>query len=204
MKRESRSGAVSDRDGNRGRLAESLVDDAVALGEADEGGELIGRGVGIEIEGEADIAEADGGVFGDAEGAAEIEVAFGADGAAAEFDAERSGDGGERDARAGGEGFEQHVAGAGEGAGAAGGGMEAGFDECFAGLDAARDAFADAAGGSKRDDGGLGIGAVAVFERGLGSAEVVAGHRLIMANEREGTGAVSDTPGRIIRSHLWP
>jgi hypothetical protein len=27
---------------------------------------------------------------------------------------------------------------------------------------------------------------------------------LIMANEREGTGAVSNTPGRIIRFHLWP
>src|SRR5262249_9909884 len=87
-----------------------------------------------------------------------------------------SGDGGHGDTGAGGESFEKHVAGTGEGAVPAGRGVESGFDKGFAGLDAAGDSLPYFSFGFERDDGGVGVGLVLVFERRLRGAEFVSGH----------------------------
>src|SRR5215471_3211890 len=68
---------------NGGRLAQRLVDDAVALGEAVQRGELFGGRFGVEVEGEADALKAHRHFFGDAKSAAKIQIAFGAHGSAA-------------------------------------------------------------------------------------------------------------------------
>src|SRR5580693_7357019 len=73
-----------------GRAAfDGLVDDAVALGELEELIELLLARVGVDRKGEPDLREADRGILGDAEGAAEIEIALGRNGAGRERDRER-------------------------------------------------------------------------------------------------------------------
>jgi hypothetical protein len=66
-------------DGQLGGVGEGLVDDAVALGQPDQRLELLGAGVGVQVEGQPDGPEADRGVLGHREGATEVQVAFGAD-----------------------------------------------------------------------------------------------------------------------------
>ena len=61
------------------RSRERLEHDAVALGEADERGEVLLAGVRVEVEAQADRAEAHGRVAVDTERAAEVEVALGVD-----------------------------------------------------------------------------------------------------------------------------
>src|SRR5438876_5114695 len=62
--------------GHGRRLAQRLIDDAVALGQAHERAQLIFGGIGIQVEGETDALKADGGVLDHTERAAKIEIAF--------------------------------------------------------------------------------------------------------------------------------
>src|SRR5947209_13435562 len=87
-----------DTGGGDRRGAEGLEDHAVALRELQELVELLRPGVGVELEGEADLAEADRRVLGDAERAAEVEVALDLHGAGPQLDADRGRDGREGDA----------------------------------------------------------------------------------------------------------
>ena len=58
---------------------ERLQHDAVALGQLEQRGELLVVGVGVELEAQADVAEADRRGLVDAQRAAEVEVALGVD-----------------------------------------------------------------------------------------------------------------------------
>src|SRR5262245_18974152 len=58
---------------------DGLVDHAIALGQLEELVQLLLRRVGVEIERQADLREADRRVLGDAERAAKIEIALGRD-----------------------------------------------------------------------------------------------------------------------------
>src|SRR5262249_34829855 len=61
-----------------GRSAfDGLINDAVALGQLEQLIKLVLRGIGIEIEAQPDLREADRCVLGNAERTAEIKVAFG-------------------------------------------------------------------------------------------------------------------------------
>src|SRR3954464_10232377 len=82
-----------DTGGGDRRGAEGLEDHAGALGELEELVELLRLCVGVELEGEADLAEADRRVLGDAERAAEVEVALGLHRAGPQLDADRGRDG---------------------------------------------------------------------------------------------------------------
>ena len=61
--------------GELGRSPECLVNDAVVLGELDEGLELVARRGGIEIEAQTNVAKADRRRAAEAERAAKIEIA---------------------------------------------------------------------------------------------------------------------------------
>ncbi len=104
-------GAMGDVEG--GRVLEGLGDDAVAVDELDEFGDLVVWRIGLELENEADGGESDGRGAIDAEGAAEIEVRFGEEFSAAQWDAHGERHGLERDAGAGDERLQKHVAGTG-------------------------------------------------------------------------------------------
>jgi hypothetical protein len=82
---------------------------------------------------------------------AEVENTFGPQRGISQLNAERCRDGVQRHASAGHEGFEQHVARARALATAARGGMQAGNDERFAGLDLATDPFAETPLCAQRD-----------------------------------------------------
>src|SRR5256714_14958515 len=127
-----------------------MVYDLVAVSQREERGDLVFRRVGVELKAQADGLEADRRVLGDAERAAEVEVAFGMTAALLHFDANGGGHGTERDAGAGDERFEQHVARARGEAVAAGGGVQSGGGQRLARLHAARDAVAERALGLER------------------------------------------------------
>jgi len=115
---------------------EGLHDDAVLLGFFPEGAKLIGSGVGgADVEVEADGLEADGDVFGNAEGAAKIEIAFGGDFDALGGDAHSSGDHLAGDLGAGSEGAEEEITGASGGACPADSLMGFGLIDCAADVD---------------------------------------------------------------------
>src|SRR3546814_16457117 len=67
--------------------------------------------LGVEIEGDADVAEANRRFLVDAQGAAKVEIALDDDAAARELEVDRGGDGIQSDAGAGGQRLQQHVAG---------------------------------------------------------------------------------------------
>ena len=166
-----RAGAGGDADAQLGRPGERLKHDAVALGEADERGEILLAGVRVEVEAQADRAKAHGRVAVDAERAAEVEVALGVDPAASHVDADRRRDRAQRHAGARGERLEQHVARAQLGAVAAARGVEARLRQRPSRVDRARDALAEAAARLQGHDGGIGIVAVALLERRLECAQ---------------------------------
>src|SRR5690349_444643 len=74
-----------DRDGRR--LAQRLVDHAITLGELDEAGFLIVVEFALDVEGEADVTKADRRLLGDAQRAAEVEIAFRSDAGFANLEA---------------------------------------------------------------------------------------------------------------------
>src|SRR5690242_7617023 len=95
---------------HRRAVADGLVDHAIALGQLEQLIELVGRRVGIDIEAQPDLREADRRVLGDAERATEIEVAFGRNDARTKRDIERGRNRFERHAGASNQSLQQHVA----------------------------------------------------------------------------------------------
>ena len=59
-----------------GSVTQRLVNDAVALSQSNQRGELFFAGVGVQIEMQSNFLKADGHVHGNAERSAEIEIAF--------------------------------------------------------------------------------------------------------------------------------
>src|SRR5262249_51909134 len=125
---------------------------------------------------EADGGEADGDFFADAEGAAEVEVAFGRDTTAADGDVEGGGDGPQRDAGTAHQCFQKHVAGAGGRAVAAGGGVQPRLDERLAGGTLARHPRAERPRRFQCQPGGVGLVLVAGLHGGLQGAELFGVH----------------------------
>src|SRR6185437_1144961 len=72
-----------------GPLAQRLEDNAITLGELHQRLQLVGAGIAVELEAQADLAEAHRGVLVDPERAAEIEIALGPHPAAAQRHLER-------------------------------------------------------------------------------------------------------------------
>ena len=93
-------------------LVQRLIDDAIALGQANKGAQLIFRSVGVQVEVKADALKANRRILGDTQRAAKIEIAVGSNRTASNDDAYRCRDGVERDAGASDERLEQHIAGA--------------------------------------------------------------------------------------------
>ena len=59
---------------NRGRVTQCLVNDAIALGQTKQCGELLLAGVSIHIEMQSNLLEADRHIFGNAECTTKIKV----------------------------------------------------------------------------------------------------------------------------------
>src|SRR6202044_3361067 len=85
---------------DRRSASDRLIDHAVALGEFEKLIEFVLRRVGVEVEAEPDLREADRRLLGDAERAAEIEIALGADRPGFKRKVDRRGHRFERDAGA--------------------------------------------------------------------------------------------------------
>src|SRR5882757_9346945 len=146
---------------DRRAALDGLVDDAIALRELEQLIELLLRRVGLDVEAQADLREADRRVLGDAERAAEVEVALGRDLAGLERNVERGRHRLQGHAGAGDQRLEQHVAGAEFQARAAGGGMQAGDRERPSGLDLAGDVgVVERSLGPERNERGLRIALV--------------------------------------------
>src|SRR5215472_7185290 len=80
------------RNRNRRAAADGLIDHAIAFGELEQLVELVLWRVGVEIKAQPDLRKADRRVLGDAERAAEIEIALRRHGAGAQRDIERGRD----------------------------------------------------------------------------------------------------------------
>jgi hypothetical protein len=134
--------------------------------------ELVPRRVGLDLEDEADLREPDRRILGNAERAAEIEIALRRYRSGFQGNVERRRHRLEGDAGAGDQRLEQHVAGAQLETGAAGRGMKAGNGERPAGLDLAGDVrVIEGAACTKRHHRRLRIGLVALLERRLHGAK---------------------------------
>ena len=68
-------------------LAQRLIDDAIALGQADQRTQLIFGCVGVQVEVEADALKSNRRILGDTQSAAKIEIAFGSNRAVSNDDA---------------------------------------------------------------------------------------------------------------------
>src|SRR5262245_11943298 len=156
---------------------------AIAFGELDQLLLLLGARVGVEVEVQADLAEADRRVLRHAERAAEIEISLGAYRSVPELNAERGSHRLKRDAGTGDQRLEQHVARARLQPAAAGAWMQASLDQCPAGVHAAGDALADAPLGAQGDERRLRVGAVALLDRSLEGLQLFCVHG-IAAEER--------------------
>src|ERR1700687_4132259 len=157
---------------DRGSIFQRLIDDAITFGEFQKLIELVLRRVGVDVEAQADLREADRRFLGDAKRAAKIEIAFGGDRAGFERNIDRGRDRFERDAGAGDQSFQTHVARAQFEAGAGGGGSQAGDRKRAAGLNLAGDVgVVERTFGFERDQAGLRIGLVAFLGRRLHRAQ---------------------------------
>ena len=133
-------------------LVDRLEHHAIAFGELHQRIDPLLRLVRLEFEGQADRPEADRRILGDAQRAAEVEVAFGRNGRAVELELQRGRHGLQRHAGAGDQRFEQHVAGAKLHSRAAGRRMQAGDRDGASGLDLAGDRLVvDRAARAERD-----------------------------------------------------
>ncbi len=89
--------------------AQRLINDAIALSQANKRTELIFRCVGIQVEVKADTLKSNRRILGDTQSAAKIEIAFGSNRAASNNDAYRRRDGIERHTGAGNKRLKQHI-----------------------------------------------------------------------------------------------
>ena len=155
---------------------ERLIDDAVALGQLLQRRKLLVVGVGVELERQADLAEADRRLTIDAERAAEVEVALRAHASRRDGDPERGRDRAQRHPGARDQRLEQHVARAQQRAVATGRRVEPGLGERPARVHRAGDAVAQVTRRGQRDQRSLGLGPVALLERRLQRPQLIAIH----------------------------
>ena len=118
-----------------------------------------------------DTLKSDWRILGDTQRAAKIEIAFGANRAASNNDADRRRDGVERHARAGNKRLEQHIARARAKSVAARCRMQPSGDERLSGLNIARDALAQKALSPERNQRGIGVRFVALLQGRLDRAK---------------------------------
>ena len=59
-----------------GSVTQRLVNDAVALSQSNQRGELFFAGIGVQVEMQSNFLKTDGHILGNAERSAEIEIAF--------------------------------------------------------------------------------------------------------------------------------
>jgi hypothetical protein len=169
--------ALSGRYRHLGGPGQRLVDDAVALGEAEQGLDLVAAGPGVQLEGQADGPEPDRRFPGHRQRAAEVEITLGGDSAGLQVDLQRGGDGPQRDSRAGHQGLQQHVSGAGQRSVSPGGGVQARHGQGLAGGHRAADGvLVDLTVRPQGDHRPLGIVAVGLLERLLYRAQLCAFH----------------------------
>ena len=88
-------------------LAQRLIDDAIALSQANKRTALIFRCVGLQVEVNADTLKSNRRILGDTQSAAKIEIAFGSNRATSNNDAYRRRDGIERHTGAGNKSLKQ-------------------------------------------------------------------------------------------------
>src|SRR6478752_2800284 len=171
---------------------DSLINDAIPLGELKKLIELVLRGIGIEIEAQPDLRETNRCILGNAEGAAEIEIAFGRHVAGLERNIERGRHRLHRDASAGDQRFEQHIAGAKLEPGSAGRRMQARDGQRATGLDLAGNiAVVEGALGLQSYECRLRIALVALLDRRLHRTQFARVHtlsplRIVAANLQAG------------------
>jgi hypothetical protein len=91
-------------------LAQGLIDDAIALSQANKRTQLIFRCVGLQVEVKTDALKSNWRILGDTQSAAKIEIAFGSNHAASNSDAYCRRDGVERHTGAGNKRLKQHIA----------------------------------------------------------------------------------------------
>src|SRR2546427_5110662 len=127
------------------RLAQSLIDDAIALSQANKRTQLLFRRVGLQVEMKADALKSNRRILGDTQRASKIEIAFGSNRAASNNDAYRCRDGVERHTGAGNKRLKQHIARARAQSVAARCRMQPCRDECLAGLNVASNPLAQTA-----------------------------------------------------------
>ena len=162
---------------NLRRMPERLQHDAIALGEPEQRIELVLRRVGVELEFEPDVREADRRILCDAERAAKVEIALRRHLARAQRHAHRRRDRFQRHAGAGDQRLEQHVAGAELRAASPGRGVKPGDRKRPSGLDLAGDrGGVERALRPQRHQSRLRVGAVAVLERRLDQAHFFSVH----------------------------
>ncbi len=75
-----------------GRVTQGLVNDAVAFGQSNQCGELFFAGVSIQIKVQANLLEADGDIFGNAQRPAKIQIALCSNRGVAQWNAKSGGD----------------------------------------------------------------------------------------------------------------
>lgn len=137
-------------------MSEGLEYHAIAFGQTDQGVDFFLGGIRVESEAQANLLEADWDFLGDTQGAAEVESAFGGKSGVAKSNPEGGRDGAEGHSGARDESLQQHVAGTCGDAVAAGGGVQAGGHQAFAGFELATDTVAEAAFGMEGDHRGFG------------------------------------------------
>jgi len=147
--------------------SERLVNDAIALGQAEQGGELFFTRIGVQIEAQSDLLKTDRNFFGDGKGSAEVEIAFGPNGRVTQRNVESGGNGAQSDAGTSHQRFEQHVPRARAESVAPSRGMKARFHQRFCCCDIAGKAFADFAFGTKSNRSRLRFVPITLFERCL-------------------------------------
>src|SRR5438105_8300856 len=161
---------------NGGR-AERLVHDAVALRQLQQLRDLLGGRSGIQLESEPDLTKADRRFLGDAERPAEVQIAFGGDGAAPDRDRQARRDRPQRDAGASDQCFEEHVARARKASVTTRRRMETGGDQGPPRFHFARDGFrAKAPSRAERDQRRARLLAIASLERRLEGTQLVSIH----------------------------
>src|SRR3954451_14175696 len=170
-----RSGQMSGH-GQRWRGSERLVDDAITLGEAQQRLDVLVARVSVEVERGANRRKSHRSLLVDAERAAEVEVAFDMHRASAQLDTDRRRNSAQGDPGARGERLQQHVTGTKQRPVTTAGRMQTCHRQGASGVDGTADAISERAVSAQRDDRGIRVLAIPVFDRCLYGAQLLAVH----------------------------
>src|SRR4051794_30366399 len=168
-----RSGQMSGHRQRR-RGGKRLVDDAIALGEAQQRFDVFISCVGVEIERGANRRKSHRRFLVDAKRAAEVEVSFDVHCASAQLNTDRRRNGAQRDTGACGQRLQQHVAGTKQRSVTAAGRMQTCHRQGASGVDGTADAISERAVSAQRDDGGIRVLAILLFDWCLYGAQLLA------------------------------